>query len=120
LLLALADDDDAVHVHGLQHEAHGVDGGLVGGLLVAHADQARGGERRRLGDADELEGEVAVGPGGLIAHQMVPGGLRARSCSEERRAAPAIIASTPISARNQPYFSEIALDGSPGRPMTPL
>ena len=41
--------------------AHGVDGGLVGGDLVAAADPAaRGRERRALGDADELEGQVAV------------------------------------------------------------
>ena len=44
-----------------EHEAHRVDGGLVGGLLVAAADQARGGERGGLGDAHELEREVAVG-----------------------------------------------------------
>ena len=46
---------------GVEDEAHGVDGRLVGGLLVPHADEAGGGERRRLGHADELEGEVAVG-----------------------------------------------------------
>ena len=61
VLLALADDDDAVHVDGVEDEAHGVDGRLVGGLLVAHADEAGGGERGGLGHADELEGEVAVG-----------------------------------------------------------
>ena len=45
----------------LEHEAHRVDGGLVGGFLLAHADKARGGERGGLGHADELEGDVAVG-----------------------------------------------------------
>ena len=39
VLLALADDDDAVHRDGVEHEAHRVDGGLVGGVLVAAADQ---------------------------------------------------------------------------------
>jgi len=63
VLLALADDDDAVHVHGLEDHAHGVDRGLVGGLLVAHPDHARGGERGGLGHAHELEREVAVGAG---------------------------------------------------------
>ena len=61
VLLALADHDDAVHLHRLEHVAHAVDGGLVGGLLVAQADQRRGREGGGLGDADELEREVAVG-----------------------------------------------------------
>ena len=60
VLLALADHDEAVHRDGAEHVAHGVDGGLVGGLLVAAADEAGGGERGGLGDADELEGEVSV------------------------------------------------------------
>ena len=37
VLLALADHDDAVHRHRVEREAHRVDGGLVGGLLVAAA-----------------------------------------------------------------------------------
>ena len=61
VLLALADHDDAVHRHGVQREAHRVDGGLVGRLLVAAADPARGGQRGGLGDAHQLEREVAVG-----------------------------------------------------------
>ena len=61
VLLALADDDDAVHRHGVEDGAHGVDGGAVGSVLVAPAHPPRRGQRRRLGDADELEGEVAVG-----------------------------------------------------------
>ena len=44
-----------------KHVAHAVDRGLVGGLLVAHADEARRGQRRRLGHADELQGQVAIG-----------------------------------------------------------
>ena len=60
VLLALADHDDAVHRDRVEHEAHRVDGGLVGGDLVAAADPAGGGQRRRLGDADQLQREVAV------------------------------------------------------------
>ena len=48
----------------LEHEAHRVDGGLVGGLLVAHADEARRRQGGGLGHAHELQGEVAVGAGG--------------------------------------------------------
>ena len=47
VLLALADDDDAVHLDGVEHVAHGVDGGLVGGDLVAAADPARRRPARR-------------------------------------------------------------------------
>ena len=61
VLLALADDDDAVHRDRVEHRAHRVDGGLVGGDLVAAADPAAGAHRRGLGHAHELEREVAVG-----------------------------------------------------------
>ena len=61
VLLALADHDDAVHRDGVEHGAHGVDGRLVGGDLVAGARPARGGERGGLGHTYELEGEVAIG-----------------------------------------------------------
>ena len=60
VLLALADHDDAVHRHGVEHQPHRVDRGAVGALLLAAADPAAGGERARLGDADELERQVAV------------------------------------------------------------
>ena len=63
VLLALADHDDAVHRDRVEHEAHRVDGGAVGGDLVAAADPAGGGERRGLGDPDQLQREVAVGLG---------------------------------------------------------
>ena len=46
---------------GVEHEAHRVDGRLVGALLLAAADPARGRHRARLRDADELERDVAVG-----------------------------------------------------------
>ena len=68
VLLPLADDDDAVHRHGVEHVAHRVDRRLVGRVLVAAPDPAPGGERGRLGDADELEREVAVG-GGRVGHR---------------------------------------------------
>ncbi len=61
VLLALADHDETVHRHGLQHVAHAVDRGLVGRLLIPTSHQRGGGERGRLGHAHELQGEVAVG-----------------------------------------------------------
>ena len=71
VLLALADHDDAVHLDGVQRVAHAVDRGLVGGLLVAFADQRRRGERRGLGDARKLEGEIAIGLlGGGVGAQV--------------------------------------------------
>ena len=70
VLLALADDDGAVHRDGVEEQPHRVDGGLVGRLLVAAPDPARGGERRGLGHAHELEREVAVG---LVARAHVVG-----------------------------------------------
>ena len=60
VLLALADDDDAVHRHRVEHEPHGVDRGLVGRFLVAAADPAGGGEGGGLGDAGEVHRQVAV------------------------------------------------------------
>ena len=63
VLLALADHDDAVHRDRAEHEAHRVDRGAVGGVLVAATGPAGRGDRRGLGDADHLEGDVAVGPG---------------------------------------------------------
>ena len=61
VLLPLADHDHAVHAHRVQHVAHAVDRRLVGRLLVAHPHQRRSGQRRGLGHADELQGQVAVG-----------------------------------------------------------
>ena len=61
VLLALADDDDAVHGNRLEDDAHGVDGGAIGTLLVAPPHPAGGGQGGGLGDADELQGEVSIG-----------------------------------------------------------
>ena len=61
VLLPLADDDHSGHRHGVEHESHGVDGGLVGGDLVPSTDPRRRPERGRLRHANELEGEVPIG-----------------------------------------------------------
>ena len=61
VLLALADHDDAVHRDRVEHVAHRVDGGAVGGDLVAAADPAGGGQGGGLGDAHQLQRDVAVG-----------------------------------------------------------
>ena len=60
VLLPLADHDDAVHRDRVEDVAHRVDGGTVGGELVAAADPAGRREGGRLGDPDELQGEVAI------------------------------------------------------------
>ena len=49
VLLPLADDDHAVHLHGVEEQPHGVDGGLVGGVLVAPAHPTRGRQRGGFG-----------------------------------------------------------------------
>ena len=61
VLLALADDDDAVHADRGDHRAHRLDRGAVGLVLLAAADPPASGHRRCLGHPDQLEGEVAVG-----------------------------------------------------------
>ena len=83
--------------------AHRVDGGLVGALLVAAADHPGGGQRRRLGHADQLEGQVAVHPGVLVteAHGS-PGGLRVAALSWARHTEPIRISSPPASPIHQP------------------
>ena len=93
VLLALADDDAAGEVDVHERLAHGSHRGAVGGYLVALAEPSRGGDRGGLGDADHLEGEVAVaarerargGLGGdlvddVVGHEvlMVPGELVVR------------------------------------------
>jgi hypothetical protein len=46
VLLTLADDDDAFHRDGVEDDAHGVDRGAVGSVLVALPEPASGCERR--------------------------------------------------------------------------
>ena len=60
ILLALADDDGAVHRHAADELAHGVDGGAVGAVLVSSADPASGSHGGRLGHAHQLQGQIAI------------------------------------------------------------
>ena len=64
VLLALADHDDAVHHDGVEHRAHRVHGGLVGGVLVTAPDPPARAHRGSFRHTDELEGQVAVWAGG--------------------------------------------------------
>ena len=57
--LALADHDRAVDRQLVELAPHGVDGGLVGGLLVAVAAQPRRRHRRAFGHAHDLERQDA-------------------------------------------------------------
>ncbi len=85
VLLALADHDRAVHRDGVDHQTHRVDGGLVGGDLVAVADPSSGGEGSGLGDTSEFHGEVAIGSLG-VAHGCccLPGSPGSRSSRDAR------------------------------------
>jgi hypothetical protein len=58
--LALADHDGAVDRQLVHLLAHGIDGGLVGVLLVAAPAQLRGGDRRPLGHPHDLDRQDAV------------------------------------------------------------
>ncbi|SBS70173.1 hypothetical protein MIPYR_10326 [uncultured Microbacterium sp.] len=60
VLLALADHDEPVEVHGGQERPHRVDGGTVGELLLAASDERDRADRRGLRGPDELESQVAV------------------------------------------------------------
>src|SRR5581483_4855270 len=66
VLLALADDDDAVHVDVAEAAAHRVDRGAVGLLLVVAAHETGGRHGGALGDAHQLEGQVAVDGGAEV------------------------------------------------------
>ena len=68
VLLALTDDDDAVHGDAVQHVTHGVDRSPVSALLVAPSHPAGGSECGGLGHPTELEGKVAVGYLSVISH----------------------------------------------------
>ena len=58
--LAFADDDGARDGNAAQFAAHGIDRGLVGGLLVAASAQARGRNGCCFGDARYFEHEHAL------------------------------------------------------------
>src|SRR5256885_7069742 len=51
VLLTLADHHHTVHGDRLEYDAHGVDGGLVGAVLVAPPHPAAGRHGRSFGDA---------------------------------------------------------------------
>ena len=59
VLLALTDNNDAVHADAVQRMTHGVDRRLIDHLLVAEAHVAGGGHGGSLRDADEFHGDVA-------------------------------------------------------------
>ena len=61
VLLALADDHDAVHRHAGQDGPHGLDRRPVGTELVAPAHPSARRHGGGLGDPDEVHGEVPVG-----------------------------------------------------------
>jgi hypothetical protein len=61
VLLALTDHHHALHRHGVEHEAHGVDRGAVGAVLVAPTQPTAGRQRGGLGGPGQVHGEVAVG-----------------------------------------------------------
>ena len=84
VLLALADDDDAVHRDRVDHETHRVHGRLIGGDLVASTDPASGGERRGFGHASELHREVAVGTD-PVRHRSTSRTSRGRAPSNSTR-----------------------------------
>ena len=69
VLLALADDDDAVHADRGDHGSHRLDGGAVGLVLLTPAHPATTRHRGGLGDAHELEGKVAIGR--AVLHQVL-------------------------------------------------
>ncbi len=60
VLLALTDDDHAVHLDGVDHGTHSVHGGTVTLVLHAASDPLTGRECGGLGHADQLHREVAV------------------------------------------------------------
>ena len=76
VLLALADDDDALHRHGGDQLAHRVDRGRVGPVLVTASDPSARGHRSSFGDTDELEGEVAIWLFGSDAQRPRDSGYR--------------------------------------------
>ena len=62
VLLAFADDDDAVDVDLAENAAHRVDGGLIDGVLVAAPDQLAGDDRRSFGRPEKFQLDACVDP----------------------------------------------------------
>ncbi len=85
VLLSLADHDDAIHVHDVEQKPHGVDGRLVGGVLVTPSHPPRGRQGGGLGGADQVEGQVGIGRGDQRPAGLWVGPLMQTS-AERRRA----------------------------------
>ena len=72
ILSALADDDGTVDRQVIELALHGVDGGKIGGALIAAAPHTGGGHRGALGDPDQLDGQDTVDRGAdlLLRHSL--------------------------------------------------
>jgi hypothetical protein len=66
VLLALADHDDAVHIHAVQRVAHRIHRRLVHGDLIAAPHVPGGRISRRLGDTHQLQADVALACAGAL------------------------------------------------------
>jgi hypothetical protein len=69
ILLALANDDDAVHLHRVENEAHRIHGGLIRGVFISAADESAGCQRGRLSHTNQIKRKIASRPG--IHHKKV-------------------------------------------------
>lgn len=86
VLLALADDHEAVHLDASKDMTHGINGRLIGTVLVAPAHPASGSHGSRLCGAYEFESQVALWFQPFIAHlvhgiynrQLAPDGKSGR------------------------------------------
>jgi len=76
IALALADHDAALHGHRVEAGAHGVDRSLVGGYLVAPADQRRSADSSHFRGRNGGEREPLKGGGG-VRHERFPETWRA-------------------------------------------
>ena len=83
VLLALADDDDAVHRDRAEHEAHRVHRGAIRGVLVAASGPARGGDGGGFGHADQSR---ARGCGRASSGGCTPASVLAPVASSASRA----------------------------------
>ncbi len=68
VFFTLADDDDAIHVDSCQHGVHGVNGCLVGAVLVSPPEPTDCGKCRSLGDTNELHADVTIGSRSVVAN----------------------------------------------------
>src|SRR5438309_1769111 len=93
--LALADDDGAADVQGVERLAHRVHRRLIGRLLVASAHQPGRGHRRRLGEADGFQTDVAIHhgwyPSGSVGPLVAAPFIAATSQSGARVGRPSLL-----------------------------